>query len=130
MQEFLQVSVIGVITVIFAVLLKKNSAELALLLTIGACVLMGIMILQMAEPVLSFLSKLRGLAGLDTALMTPLLKTVGIGLLTQLSASVCADAGENAIAKLIELCGGILAIYVALPLLEAVIEMIQTMSGG
>ena len=130
MQELIQVSVIGVVTVVFAALLKKNSRELALLLTIAACVLMGILIVRMVEPVLSFLAKLRNLAGVDAELMTPLLKTVGIGLLTQLSASVCTDAGESAIAKLIELCGSILAIYAALPLLEAVIDMIQRMGGG
>ena len=130
MQEFLQVAVIGVVTVVFAGLLKRNSGELAILLTIGACVLMGVLIVRMTEPVLTFLGKLRNLAGLDTELMTPLLKTVGIGLLTQLAASVCTDAGESAIAKLIELCGGVLAIYLALPLLEAVIDLIQSMSGG
>ena len=121
---------IGVVTVVFAALLKRNSGELAILLTIGACVLMGVLIVRMTEPVLTFLGKLRNLAGLDTELMTPLLKTVGIGLLTQLAASVCTDAGESAIAKLIELCGGVLAIYLALPLLEAVIDLIQSMSGG
>ena len=130
MQEFLQVAVIGVVTVVFSALLKRNSGELAILLTIGACVLMGVLIVRMTEPVLTFLGKLRNLAGLDTELMTPLLKTVGIGLLTQLAASVCTDAGESAIAKLIELCGGVLAIYLALPLLEAVIDLIQSMSGG
>ena len=121
---------IGVVTVVFAALLKRNSGELAILLTIGACVLMGVLIVRMTEPVLTFLGKLRNLAGLDTELMTPLLKTVGIGLLTQLAASVCTDAGESAIAKLIELCGSVLAIYLALPLLEAVIDLIQSMSGG
>ncbi len=35
--------------------------------------------------------KLRNLAGLDKALMTPMLKTIGIGILTQISATVCAD---------------------------------------
>ena len=130
MQEFLQVAVIGVVTVVFAALLKRNSGELAILLTIGACVLMGVLIVRMTEPVLTFLGKLRNLAGLDTELMTPLLKTVGIGLLTQLAASVCTDAGESAIAKLIELCGSVLAIYLALTLLEAVIDLIQSMSGG
>ena len=36
----------------------------------------------------------------------------------------------NAIGRLIEVCGGILALYVALPLLEAVIDTVETMAGG
>ena len=86
--------------------------------------------LKLVEPVVSFLSKLQDLAGLDDALLTPLLKSVGIGIVTQICAAFCADAGESALARLIELCGGILAIYIALPLLEAVIDMIRTMTGG
>ena len=52
------------------------------------------------------------------------------GILTQLASTVCADAGENAVAKTVELCGGALAVCVALPLMEAVLELLQTMGGG
>lgn len=130
MEQFIQAAVIGVITVVITSLLKKTSRELALLLSIAACILISLILLQLARPVVDFFSKLRDLAGLDRAMMTPMLKTLGIGLLTQLCATVCSDAGENAVANLIELCGGILAVYVALPLLEAVNDMVQTMSGG
>lgn len=130
MTQFIQAAVIGVITVIIVSVLKKTNRELALILSIAACILISLILVQLAKPVVDFFSKLRELAGLDNALMTPMLKTLGIGLLTQLCATVCSDAGENAVANLIELCGGILALYVALPLLEAVIDMVKTMSGG
>ena len=130
MTQFIQAAVIGVMAVIMASLLKKTSRELALLLSIAACILISLILLQLAKPVVEFFSKLRELAQLDKALMTPMLKTIGIGLLTQLCATVCSDAGETAVANLIELCGGILALYVALPLLEAVIDMVQSISGG
>ena len=118
------------LTAILTTLFKQKNAELALLLTLAGCVIIGILLVQLAEPVVTFLSKLRNLAGLDTELMTPMLKTVGIGILTQIGANICSDAGENAIGRLIEVCGGILALYVALPLLEAVIDTVETMAGG
>ena len=130
MRTLIQVAVIGVVTVVLVTLIRRSNAELALVLTIGACVLMALAALKLVEPVVSFLSKLQDLAGLDDALLTPLLKSVGIGIVAQLCAAFCADAGESALARLIELCGGILAIYIALPLLEAVIDMIRTMTGG
>ena len=103
---------------------------LALLLTLAACAAMTVSIVRLAEPVVSFLSELRQLAGLEPALLQPLLRTVGIGLLTQLTASVCADAGESTVARLIELCGSVLGIYTALPLLEAVLSLLRTMLEG
>lgn len=130
MELFLQAAAIAVITVVLTSLLKKTNRELALLLTLAACILIGLFFMRLAEPIVDFLSKLRNLAGLDKTLMTPMLKTIGIGFLTQISATVCADAGENAIAKLVEICGGVLALYVALPLLEAVLDMVKQMSGG
>ena len=54
----------------------------------------------------------------------------GIGVLTQISAGVCDDAKQSAVARLVELCGGVLALYAALPLLEAVLELIETVGGG
>ena len=121
---------IGIIAVLFSAILKKNNRELALLLSLAACVLIALLLLSLAQPILEFLSKLRGLSGLEDGTMTPLLKTLGVGILTQICATICADAGENALAGLIEVCGSILALYVSLPLLEAVIEMVETMSGG
>ena len=98
--------------------------------TLAACAAMTVSIVRLAEPVVSFLSELRQLAGLEPALLQPLLRTVGIGLLTQLTASVCADAGESTVARLIELCGSVLGIYTALPLLEAVLSLLRTMLEG
>lgn len=130
MEQFIQAAVIGVVTVVLTSLLKKSSRELALLLTLAACVVIALLLLQLARPVVEFLSRLRELAGLDKTLMSPMLKTLGIGLMTQICATVCCDAGETAIGNLVEVCGGVLALYVALPLLEAVIDMVITMSGG
>ena len=130
MSSFIQVAVIGIVTVILVTLIRKTNGELALLLTLSACVLMAVLVIRLVEPVIDFFRKLQELSGLDEELLVPLIKSVGIGILTQLCAAFCTDAGENAVARLIELCGGVLAICVALPLLEAVIDMIRTMTGG
>ena len=130
MERLLQIAVIGVLTVIFTSLLRKKNQELAIVLSLCACVLIAVVLLNLADPVITFLKNLRNMAGLDKKLMEPMLKTIGIGLLTQISSTVCADAGENSIARLIEVCGGILALYVSLPLLEAVLEMMKSMGGS
>lgn len=130
MQGLLQATVVGIVTVLLSAMLRKTNHELGILLTLAACVLIGLLLLKLAEPIVEFMAKLRNLAGLDKTLTEPILKTIGIGLMTQIGATVCADAGENAIAKMIEVCGGALALYVSLPLLEAVLSLIDTMSGG
>lgn len=130
MKSFLQVTVIGLVTVVFTNLLRKNSKDLSVLLSLAACCVIAVMVAELVRPILSFLEKIRGFSKLDKALTEPVFKTVGIGILTQISANVCADAGESAISKLIELCGGILALYISLPLLESVLDMLQTIGGS
>lgn len=130
MQSLLQVAVLGLLTVIFANLLRKNNHELSIVLSLASCVIIAVILIQLAKPLIEFMERLRSVSGLDKTLLTPLLKTIGIGLLTQISGNICADAGENAIAKLIEACGAVLALYVALPLFEAVLEMMESLGGA
>lgn len=130
MEELIKVCVVGTLGVLFAVVVRRHSGELALLLTLAVCAVIAIALVKLAQPVMDFLTKLQRLAGLEQEVMTPLLKAIGIGLLTQIGSAVCADAGETAVSKLIELCGSILALYSALPLLDAVLELITSVSGG
>lgn len=130
MEHFVHALIVAVIGVILGSVVKKTHKELALLLSIACCVLIGIFLIRLFDPLLDFFAKLRNMAGVDKELLSPVLKAVGIGLLSQITSKICADAGESAVASLVELCGSILALYVALPLLEAVLEMVEGMSGG
>lgn len=130
MDHFYQALIIAVVGVILGAVLKKSHKELSLLLSMGCCVLIGIFLIQLFEPILDFLSRLRIMANLDQGTLQPVLKAVAIGLLTQITARICSDAGESALASLVELCGSILALYVALPLFEAVLELAEGLSGG
>ena len=127
-QLIFKIAAVGIIvTILNQVLVRSGREEQATMTTLAGLV---VVLMNVAEPVVSFLSELRQLAGLEPALLQPLLRTVGIGLLTQLTASVCADAGESTVARLIELCGSVLGIYTALPLLEAVLSLLRTMLEG
>ena len=130
MQRFLQVAVIGLLTVVFSNLLRKNSKDLAILLSLAACSIIAVVLIEFIEPLIAFMEKLRNFTQLDRHLISPMLKCIGIGLLTQISSGICADAGESAIAKLIEICGSAFALYVSLPLFEAVLDMVGLIGGG
>ena len=49
---------------------------------------------------------------------------MGIAVLTRISAEVCRDAGESGIAASVETAGAVLALWVALPLLRAVLDTV------
>ena len=100
------------------------------MISIGTCCLLFALCWGYLRTVLDYLDELRELAGLNEAILAPLLKTVGIGLVTRLSMTICTDAGQTALAGFLEPCGGILALFACLPLLRAVMELLQNLVYG
>lgn len=130
MSTYLKVAVIAVTAALAAVTVKKTNPDFGMLVGICGCGAAAFLILELARPVIDFSADLVSVASMEDSLLSPLLKTVGVGLLTQISSAVCTDAGEAALAKLAELGGSILCVCVSLPLMSEVLKLIQEMIGG
>ena len=102
---------------VICLLLKKQAPELTLCLCVLVCALCFLTSFPFFSPILAFFHRLQELTGLSGAVFAPLFKTAAIGLLAQMAA-VPADR-----------CGFI-SFYLALPLLEMVLSLLQTMIGG
>ena len=118
------------ICALLCVMLKRHAADVSMVLSVLCCTGIFICALGFLSPILQLLKKLRELSGLTSSAFSPLLKTVAIGYLTQLTGAFCIDAGEQAMAKMVEICGTLLAIYCALPLAEMMIDLLQNLIGG
>lgn len=111
-------------------LLKKQVPELAACLCALVCALCFLAALPYFSPILTFLRKLASMTGLPGAVFAPLFQTTAVCLLAQVTGAICRDSGQQALAQVIEICSGFLCLYLALPLLEMVLSMLQTMIGG
>jgi stage III sporulation protein AD len=83
------------------------------------------MALTLMEPVMTFMDTLQETAELGESMMTPVMKTLAIGFLTENGKTICEEAGEKTIGSTLELAGGIGGLYVLLPLLESVLELLE-----
>lgn len=128
MDDSFRLSALALTAALLTLVVKKQSPELALVLTLCACALGAGWILSYVRPILTLAKSLAERAELDGTLTAPLWKCLGLGLLTEISASVCDDAGQSALAKLVELGGGLLCLVVSLPLLQAVLALIQELA--
>lgn len=120
----------ALLTALAALTVKKHSDAIAAVLALAGCCICGMFLVDLAAPVFSFFDDTAQTAGIDPDLLSPLLKTVGIGFLTQFSSDLCADSGQAALSKLVQTGGTVLCICVSLPLFSAVLSLVQTMSGG
>ena len=115
---------------VICLLLKKQAPELTLCLCVLVCALCFLTSFPFFSPILAFFHRLQELTGLSGAVFAPLFKTAAIGLLAQMAATICRDSGQQALAQAVEICCGFISFYLALPLLEMVLSLLQTMIGG
>lgn len=122
-----QVAVVAIVGALCAVVIKPHAREIALAVSLcaGAVILLGV--LQAAGEIRELFSTLAEAAGLAPAVLSPMLKTVGISILTRITAALCRDAGEGGVASFVEVAGAALALVVTAPLLRAVLDTLSAL---
>ncbi len=130
MEDVVKIAGICLTAAVLAAALDRRDHAIAMALGVLACALTLIACVRAIRPAARFLEELSELSGLGAACLTPLVKTVGVGVVTQICCAVCADCGQNAMAKAAELCGVCASIVLALPLMRAALDVIRQMMGG
>lgn len=130
METLFQICALAVAAAVICVLIRQQNAAMSLLLSLMAAVMIVIVSLRFFQPILDVLQQLRTMSNLDQEVTKPMMKVVGIGMVSQIADDICTDAGERALGKAVELGGTMLSLYSALPLLTAVLSLLQTGLGN
>ncbi len=124
MEQVIRAAVLCVVAALLALVLKRGSPESALLLALGAAAVVLLALAKDLETLLDFFGELVEKSGLSRDLFIPLYKTVGIAMVVKIGGSLCRDAGESALASVVETAGAICALLAAAPLLRAVLSLL------
>ena len=124
MESVVRLAAAAVAAALCAVVVKQHAREVGAVLALAAGALLLGAALGAIEEVRALVDELGGLIGLSPAVLAPVLKTVGIAILTRIAAELCRDAGEGGIAAAAETAGAAAAVLTALPLLRAVLSTI------
>ena len=124
MESVVRLAAAAVAAALCAVVVKQHAREVGAVLALAAGALLLGAALGAIEEVRALADELGELIGLSPAVLAPVLKTVGIAILTRIAAELCRDAGEGGIAAAAESAGAAAAVLAALPLLRAVLSTI------
>ena len=124
MELVTQTAGICVVAALLGLVLRRGSPEITLLLALAAAAAVLMALGRPLGELLAFLNRLAEQTGVPSALFHPLYKTVGIAMVVKVGGGLCRDAGESALASVLELVGTVCALLTALPLLRAVLELI------
>ena len=127
METVFQILAICLLVAVLAAMLKKQTPELALLLAIAAVIAVLAVLADALQDITALIERLLSAGGLPSELFLPLLKTAAIALIGKITGDLCRDAGQSAIASLVDIACAFGVIVVSLPLFEAVWEILQTL---
>jgi stage III sporulation protein AD len=125
METLLKIALLCLAASVLASLLRRDTPELGLLLAVSAAAVGGRLLLGEAEEALALGRELAALTGLEAALFLPLAKVVAVSLVSRVGSALCADAGQSALARILESAGAFCALSCAVPLLRAAAELLE-----
>lgn len=130
MSEFWKTTSVILVTVILSLSVGKQERDIAAVLSLAACCIAAVAAVTYLEPVLDFLWEIQLLCNLPEGLTSVLFKAVGIALVAELSATVCSDAGNASLGKILQILGGAVVLSMSIPMFRTLMTLIKEMIGG
>ena len=127
-MNIISVCAFAILSLCVIMLIRQLRPELvpAAVALIGV-LLLGYLLLEMV-PVIKFIRDAANQSGFG-GYFELLIKSLAIALACQLSAEVCRDCGETALAGKVELAGKISIIILSLPVLQQLLNMAKDLMG-
>ena len=109
---------------LLGLLFRRHSPESGVLLGLGAVTVILLAALPFTGPLRELARTVSGMTGEGEIYLAPILKCVGIAIVTKFSAALCKDASQAAPAAAVEFAGTVCAVSVAMPLILSMLKMI------
>ena len=128
-MSMIQVGLLGIIGIIFAVQLKQEKSEGAIYLCIAITLIIFVGMTDHLEQLVTTLREIGNFVQIQNSYILTLIKMLGITYLAEFSAGLCKDAGYSSIATQIEMFGKLTILVLSLPILLALLRTIQEFLG-
>ena len=129
MELFLQASAAALLGVLLCLMLSKQGKETGLLLSIAVCCMVCLIALQYLEPVVELMRQLQQQTQIAPEYLTILLKTLGIGMVGEIAALICGDAGNASLGKAVQILSAVVILWLAVPMFEDLMELVSDVLG-
>ena len=125
MDTYLKAAAGVLIATLLCLTISKQSKDFSLIIIITVCIMVAVAAFDYLRPVFDLLKNLALLGQLDSQMLTILLKSVGIGLLSEFVCTLCTDAGYASMGKALQMLASAVILCMSVPLFTSLIELIQ-----
>lgn len=120
----IKIVAIALIFTIIIVYLKSINAELALLATVGAGIILLYFTIDYLVNVFDFINNLIQLSGIDNELYLIIFKITAIGYLVEFAANTIQDFGLKSLSDKLVFVGKILILSMSMPIIYAIFNLL------
>lgn len=125
MNLFIKSAAGALVALVLYLILLKQGKDFSVLLTTAVCCMLAVTAMEYISPVINFIERLQEISKLDSGILQVILRTVGIGLLAEISSLICADAGNAALGKSLQLLGSGVILWLSIPLFTQLLDIIE-----
>lgn len=129
MDIFVKAAAGILLTVVMCLILSRIGKDYAVVLVICVCCMIAATSIGFLQDVMAFVKKLQSTGDLNEELIGILFKTVGIGLLSEITSMICADAGNAALGKAIQTLSAAISLWLCIPLFSRLLELVEGVLG-
>lgn len=115
---------IALLGIVVVSLLRTAKPEFAVFAVIATGVIMVITMITSLQSVILAFDKLVEKSGIDDAVFAAVLKIIGIGYLTEYSASIAEDAGCASIARKLQFGGKVVIFLMSISIVTALVDVV------
>lgn len=126
-MEILKIAAIALTGVILASLMKTVNKDISLYIILAAIIIILLEVFDKLTGIFAFLEGIYGSITYGRKFFPVILKILAIAYITDFTAQLCKDAGEGSIGSKVELAGKVIIFYAAMPILTAILDLIQTL---
>ena len=123
-MDVIKISLLGIVAVLPAILLKNIKNEYAVLMSIAVMLIIFGFAVARIQVVVDAINRLLVGIKIETRYVVIILKMLGITYVAEFSAAICRDAGFGAVASQIEIFAKISLLVTGIPIINALISMI------
>ena len=130
MNVFLRAIAGVLIALILWISLGKQNKDFSTLLTLLVCIMIFVASVAFLRPLMQFINKIQYLGELDSDLVSVVLKSVGIGILGEISAQICKDAGNESMGKVLQFLSTTVVLWISIPVFEKLLTLLDNVLGS
>ena len=124
MEVVIKVSALAVFGAIIIVSLRGTVPELSVTASVALLAVLVLGAVGALGRVVTLIYDLAAWASIDDKLVEPIVKTLGISIVSRLASDMCRESGVQSAASYVELVGGAVAVSFAIPLMFGLLSQI------